>query len=133
MHKVEKQSQIAHIAAVFTVALLTVFSLFLSLPDKYSAGTTLQITSETAENNHTPAGRYDVINNIFRSTVPSVQSSRNEISSNPPAQRLNEALFTRSYIEIINVFRSDTFQTENSVFQICLKNSIPARAGPLKI
>ena len=130
MDKVQKKSQITQVAVFFTAALLAVFSLLFSLPDKYSADTTLQITSETVENNHTPTRQHDIISNIFRSALPLVQSSRNENSSNPPAQRLHEALFNRSYVEIINVLHFDTFQTDNSVFQICLKSSIPARAGP---
>ena len=120
-------------AVMFTAAILFVFSFFQSGSAK-STDNTLKLQNEFSNNSSLPADRqFNFQKSIFNNPLPTVQSSKSENTVKSPPRNQHETLLEISAFEIIRQCRHNIFKFEDSTFQICLKNSIPIRAGPLFI
>lgn len=77
-----------------------------------------------------PAGPQKIQRTLNSANVPLLNSRRNDNSSNPPLNRVYEALFNRNYTEITLAEQAQQVCVSKAFFHYYLQHVIPARAGP---
>lgn len=129
MKKDYRKFEIFSIAACFIAAAMFVFSVFFSY--KSAENVSHRIILSDFQVPSVPADDCNFQSNICKNALLVINSLKNEKTSNPPLNRINAALFNRSFSEIIVIYRTPYCPVDNSVFQKYLKTAMPVRAGPL--